>query len=630
MNKKIKITLLLLFVVASNSYAQFSLAPNQTVYQNPALPTNRGEKDTPLTLPFFDDFSNYTGSPDKNLWIVPSGAFVNQSFGKNPVSLGVVTFDGLKANGSPYSFSTVVVDAVGVGDTLTSKTIDLASLAINDNVYLSFYWQEEGFGERPDTTDSIYVEFLDNANQWQYVWGKQGGTATKPFKATVIQVKEAKYFHNKFQFRIAAYGRLSGMYDAWHVDYVYLNKNRTAQDTLVEEITASKINNSFLKKYTAMPPRQYFANPLQETSAKIEGTINNLSGSLFDVISYKIILEDTLTKTILSDLGTTLPFAFGGTEQQFAISRTIPPNALAVTGKSLAIRSKIIVITGDLTTTIPPIDLRRNDTISSLNMLSDYMAYDDGSAEYGAGVNQRFGKVAVKFTLNAPDTLTDIRFHLTKFEKDLVGQTFNLIIWKNLAIPPFSKDEILYKAVVPIRYPTKRDELLSVDAIRKQIDASFKFPIIPLTAGEFYIGWEQTNNDRLTFGYDRNTDSSTEILFNVGNQWNGWTPEADETGSLLLRPVFSDDYLTAREPEIVQAPFRIFPNPAESILHIEGNLPTKVEIIDLQGRVRATHTLGRQEKRASIPVENLANGFYLLRGTLTNGKTFVQKLLIQK
>jgi hypothetical protein len=612
------------------AWAQFSLTPNHTPYKQENLPTNRGQKDTPLNLPFFDDFSNYTGSPNKNLWEIPSGAFVNQTFAKNPISVGVVTFDGLKANGSPYSFSTVVVDAVGVCDTLTSKPINLLPFQPTEGVFLSFFWQEEGFGERPDITDSLYVEFLDNTNEWHYAWGKLGGNPTANFKAAVIKVNDAKYFHNKFQFRILSYGRQSGMYDAWHVDYVYLNRNRNPNDTLVEEITASKTRNTFLKKYSAMPFKQYFANPTQETSDSLKATINNLSGSGFDVVSYKMVLEDTLTKTVLADLGTTSPFILGGDKQQFPIARAIPPNAIANPNKALAVRGKIISITGDGTATIPPIDLKLNDTLTTINMLSNYLAYDDGSPEYGAGVNQRFGKVAIRFQLNEPDTLTDIHFHFTKFEKDLTGQSFTLYIWQEIAVPPFGSDVVKYRVAIPIRYSTKRDQLLSADSIRRTIDGTFRFPLIPLPAGTFYIGWEQTNNDRVLIGYDLNNNSSSEIFFNVGNQWTGWEPESNETGSLLFRPVFSKDYLTAHEKTVEKMPFRLYPNPAQNIVNFEGNLPESIEVIDLQGRRQGTYLLGRQETKTQIDIQTLPKGFYVLRAKMPNGKVFVTKLVVVK
>jgi hypothetical protein len=345
-----------------------------------------------------------------------------------------------------------------------------------------------------------------------------------------------------------------------------------------------------------------------------------------------MVLEDALTNTVLNDLGTTAPFILGGTQSQFAIGRKMPTNPIAPTTQKLAVRSKLIAITGDGTTTIPPVDLRKNDTLSTINILHDYLAYDDGSAEYGAGVNQRFGRVAIRFVLNAPDVLTDVHFHLTKFEKDLSIQSFNLVIWKHLTSinPNVIRDSVMYKLVVPIRYPTQRDQLLSVEAVRKQIDPTFKFPILALPAGEFYIGWEQTTNDLVTVGYDRNTNSVSEIFFNSGNRWTSWEAPADETGSLLFRPIFSNDYLTAREPDSRQAPFRVYPNPAESVVHIEGNLPTQIQILDLQGRILATHALDRQVEKTAISVEKLPKGLYILRGMMPNGKTYIQKLVVSR
>ncbi|MDR1878192.1 MAG: hypothetical protein LBQ64_01350, partial [Bacteroidales bacterium] len=41
----------------------------------------------PISLPFIDDFSNYTGYPDTALWIGRQ-AFVNQSFAVNPPTIG--------------------------------------------------------------------------------------------------------------------------------------------------------------------------------------------------------------------------------------------------------------------------------------------------------------------------------------------------------------------------------------------------------------------------------------------------------------------------------------------------------------------------------------------------------------
>ena len=53
---------------------------------------------TSVILPFFDDFSNYTGAPKSSLW-ADRQAFVNNSYPMVPPSIGVVTLDALDENG---------------------------------------------------------------------------------------------------------------------------------------------------------------------------------------------------------------------------------------------------------------------------------------------------------------------------------------------------------------------------------------------------------------------------------------------------------------------------------------------------------------------------------------------------
>lgn len=53
-----------------------------------------------LTLPFFDDFSNYKGYPKSELW-QDKDVFVNNTYPINPVNIGVATFDGLDSLGNP-------------------------------------------------------------------------------------------------------------------------------------------------------------------------------------------------------------------------------------------------------------------------------------------------------------------------------------------------------------------------------------------------------------------------------------------------------------------------------------------------------------------------------------------------
>lgn len=93
-----------------------------------------------VSLPFVDDFSYNSYTPDSLLW-QNSGAFVNTTFPVDPVSIGVVSFDGLNGNGIPYDSLSFSFTSIDSADMLTSMPILLDSLGPADSVYLSFFYQ---------------------------------------------------------------------------------------------------------------------------------------------------------------------------------------------------------------------------------------------------------------------------------------------------------------------------------------------------------------------------------------------------------------------------------------------------------------------------------------------------------
>ena len=122
---------------------------------------------TSVILPFFDDFSNYTGAPKSSLW-ADRQAFVNNSYPMVPPSIGVVTLDALDENGLIYAHAET--QPFGA-DTLTSNPIRLDYYQLSDSLYFSFYYQPGGasrsyppvewerIGDKPETDDSLVVEF---------------------------------------------------------------------------------------------------------------------------------------------------------------------------------------------------------------------------------------------------------------------------------------------------------------------------------------------------------------------------------------------------------------------------------------------------------------------------------------
>jgi hypothetical protein len=91
----------------------------------PAVLKSAKAADT-LNLPFFEDFSTSSVVPDPSKW-TDASVFVNNSFGLDPISIGVATLDAIDANGELYSTNNLPVSS----DKLTSLPFDLSQYRIS-------------------------------------------------------------------------------------------------------------------------------------------------------------------------------------------------------------------------------------------------------------------------------------------------------------------------------------------------------------------------------------------------------------------------------------------------------------------------------------------------------------------
>src|ERR1700740_409313 len=78
-----------------------------------------------LEVPFYEDFSYYGPYPSHSLWMNSNSVYVNNTYGKNPRTIGIATFDGLRSTGYPYK--PYGSSGTENADTLTSKYIRLDS-----------------------------------------------------------------------------------------------------------------------------------------------------------------------------------------------------------------------------------------------------------------------------------------------------------------------------------------------------------------------------------------------------------------------------------------------------------------------------------------------------------------------
>lgn len=77
--------------------------------------------------------------------------------------------------------------------------------------------------------------------------------------------------------------------------------------------------------------------------------------------------------------------------------------------------------------------------------------------------------------------------------------------------------------------------------------------------------------------------------------------EIDNSFTLIERPIFN---------------FSFFPNPAQDVLKVEyagSSKPSKIEILDLNGRVLQSQDLAQGEGATEFQISDLSNGVYLLR-----------------
>src|SRR5690606_1246798 len=133
-------------------------------------------------------------------------------------------FNALDSTGTPYNV--IETSLSGYTDTLTSVAIRMDEVLPIErgSGYLSFEYQWRGNGEPPDPGDFLQVELKNIDGTWeiaQTIFGELPEDETA-FNTALIQISEDRFFHDDFQFRIRSFGRLSGRYDTWMVDYIYL------------------------------------------------------------------------------------------------------------------------------------------------------------------------------------------------------------------------------------------------------------------------------------------------------------------------------------------------------------------------------------------------------------------------
>ena len=535
-----------------------------------------------LLLPFFEDFSRSFSQPNSNLWIKNGGTYVNNSFPINPPSFNAATFDGLMYNGRPYD--TIIPSLRGQSDNLTSLPINLAKVIDTSSVYLSFAWQAQGRGERPEAIqgDNLTVYFKNADDLWIPVW-EQGGDSVENFKQAIIKINNSstnRFLHGGFQFRFQTTGRLSGAFDIWNVDYIYLNEKRNPKDTVFLDQSFGNQLSSLLDKFTSVPYWNFQQDPSGYLRKNIFTTANNLD-TIFNINEIRAYVESNKTGFVTNLKNTENPRIEARAKGNLMVG-TINGNDFSnLVNEPVELRTSFAITSGN---TFNPdnkgIDYRINDTITGTTILDNFYAYDDGSAEYGIGINQRNAMVAYKFsdTLALNDTLRQLAIYFTRLGKTPQSLTFPIFITSNL---PKYADLFKIPYSNDIYYVNNTTQVKYQNTVNNFSIYNINPPVI-LQKGTFYIGFIQTSDDPITIGWDVNTNSADNIYYYL-NATQGWLKYEDTQGSMMIRPVFGEyRYLASNKEKISLSEISIYPNPANDIMYIQGEYDD-LSLFDMNG-----------------------------------------------
>ena len=558
-----------------------------------------------LSLPVWDDFSYGGGFPDADIWINSPNVLINYSLGIKPPTLGVATFDGATGNGGIYNSNQ---EAVGIADSLVSKPIDLSTLGPTEinSVYLSFFWQFYGFPEIPDAEDSLRLFFKNQQNEWEVidVFDRDRAIASDTFQQVIYKV-EPRFLHTAFQFKFENKARLSGSYDSWHIDYVYLNKGRTVNDLAYIDRAITNPPDYIFNGYSAVPIEQFVTDPDKYLiQSKVD--IYNLD-DLLQPIEYTAIIRDTYDKSIIYDTlnyNTEVNPPLQGLQRRTLYTNELDVDKLDLTSDSIFLTMDFYISSGD-TISEGVIDYRVNDTTTFDYTLTNFFATDDGTAEFGLGLEQLDGQLAYMFVMDAPDVINRVDIHFPNIGRDQAGTAFSLRVWRRLTDNP---DDLLFErqdmAITPI--------------------SSFnEFQTITLSdiyvTDTFYVGYEQRTNLFMAVGFDKQHDAGERIFYNVLGEW---IPNTDHQGSLMIRPYFGDREPTGIDEESIIKP-KIYPNPTTGIIRIEGHFE-ELTVYDLLGNMLIkTNESG---DLIDCDLSNFKEGLYIIRVS-SGGKIFTEKIL---
>lgn len=569
----------------------------------------KGLSSDTLELPLFDDFSDQGIFPDSKKWS-DNYVLINDTYSDRQITTGIATFDALNSLGRLYE----TASSTGFeADHLTSQPLNL-NFPASDNIWLSFYYQPGGLADLPEANDSLTLQFFAPAeNKWHSVW-KTTSISYSGFKAVIIKIDQPRFLKKGFRFRFINYGSLSANInnpsmvsncDQWNIDYVLLDRNRNAGDTIFADVAFRSPLRSLLKTHEAMPWKQFRQTYLQEMGPYIPIHYRNNDKIERNVTFYFEIWD--VYKNSLAN------FFSVGAENILPLTNVNYNANLIYTfdtdnSDSALFRVKSWMITDTF-------DPKENDTLVYYQRFSNYFAFDDGTAEGGYGVNglgSRNAMVACRFKSFTRDTLRAINICFNDSYENANQREFDLMVWDDNGGLP---GNVLYS----------REEVMVEQGT--SINGFYTYSVnaeVPVE-GIFYVGWRQRSETFLNAGFDINTPNAGRQFYCINGNWN----QSAIAGSLMIRPVTGAPLTTS----INDIPYRnknilhFRPNPAKDYIRFDpGDVPvsglTYLSFFDMQGRELLKVPFSEQ-----VDISSLHEGVYIIISSRNGRPTGYNRLI---
>ena len=572
------------------------------------------QEDDVLELPFFDDFSYIDTTPDAKRWVA-HGTTVCYDLPKNPPSTGAMLLDALDSNGIFYNNARY-------GTTTAADTVE--SLPINldypgeKSIWLSFYYQRGGHGDRPEKGDSLVLDFYSPPEQkWQSVKLYEGGSSA-PFEQEMINITDDKFLRKGFRFRFRNYISLGSSLapdlvsncDHWLIDYVSLDINRHNGDTVYKDVSLTNTPIIKIGDYQEVPWRHYVNSNIRE---KVNYTIhyrnNDNRARLLDSINLYLTHDGKTDKYALGTFNMPSYMDFDNHNDDFAYTFKSQYDTIA----NYDVKVRLV---SDATAN----DYPGNNEVTVRKTFSNCYALDDGSAEaaYGLhGEGSDGAMIAVKFNTYIPDKMYGVYMYFCPVYNNQQADNFDLKVWACEDGLPIS--EIATKANVEV----------PKDSTGKFIYIPFDYPIE--VSDTFFVGWQKNETSIIAVGFDRNTSTPNHKYFNIGGDWK----QSKELGQIMIRPVFGDVKTAISElgtpHQLTSKNLKIYPNPATDYITVESGAeysgkPLTLMIVNARNG-QVVKTLRDVEDGGEIAVDYLAAGAYIMVSPTTGASA---KFLIIK